>query len=120
MTSSWLYLNGPSYGIPKLSQIAFSKILPVSSVLSGAGAGAGAGAAGTAAGTAAGSVIARIVSRILCTITFTSVSADRVLAAAEYKTDVIDGMEWNGISVHLLLLDLTFQFFVIFVESRIS
>ena len=109
-TSSWLYLNGPSYGIQKQSQIAFSKILPVSSVLSGAGAGT------AAAGT--GSVIARIVSMILCTITFTSVSDDRVLAAAEYKTDVIDGMEWN--TVHLLLLDLTFQFFVIFVESRKS
>lgn len=75
--------------MPKLSQIAFSKILPVSSVFRGAGAG---------------SVIVRIVSRIFCTITFTSVSADRVsavVAAAEYKTDVIDGMEWN--TVHLLL-----------------
>jgi hypothetical protein len=32
---------------------------------------------------------------IFCTITFTSVSADRVSAAAvAYKTDVIDGMEY--------------------------
>lgn len=77
--------------MPKLSQIAFSKILPVSSVFRGVGVG---------------SVIARIVSRIFCTNTFTSVSADRVsaaavVAAAAYKTDVIDGMEWN--TVHLLL-----------------
>ena len=116
-TSSWLYLNGPTYGIHKPSQIAFSKILPVSSVLSGAGAGAGAGvcAAGAeGAGVGAMSaaevavVIAIIVYKILCTNTFTSVLSDRVSAAVSaveaaclrrrmYKTDVIDGMKRNGI-----------------------
>ena len=106
-TSSWLYLNDPSYGIQKLSQIAFSKILPVSSVLSGAGVGVGVSAA-----VAVTAVIARIVSMILCTIIFTSVSSDRVsvsvsvaaaAAAAAYKTDVINGMDWNGITVQLLI-----------------
>jgi hypothetical protein len=44
------------------------------------------------------------------------------LAAAEYKTDVIDGMEWNGMESLFICYYpvLTFQFFVISIETRKS